>query len=396
MRTRETLSSNPRRSLYLYLVAALLLAGALTYGRTRGAPDLETPTREIFPGAGTVASQREVLHVYDEEEVLIGWAGTGSAAGYGGPMVLLVGLDTLGHVAGMRVIEQRETPIFWRMVRSSRYFDALLGSHFDDIEYGYVDVTGVTGATRSSDAIVHSVRLAVAEVAGVAFDVRLPLPRRPFEFGLLEIVILALFAVGIGAQRLKGAIRGRVRWGSQITGLIVLGFWKDSPITLTKITALMSGYLPDIRTSLAIYLLLAGFLLTSVFYGRNLYCLYACPFGAAQRVVGLIGGFRLKLPHWSIHLMERARNVVVFAALFMAFLTLRPVVASYEPFAALFSLHGTTLQWFLLFVVLVTSLAVYTPWCNFFCPMRTFEVAIQDAKRWIGTSGPETNREAPE
>ncbi len=390
------MSSNPRRSLYLYLFAALLLAGALAYGRTRGAPDLETPTREVFPGAGTVALQRDVLHVYDEEEVLIGWAGTGSAAGYGGPMVLLVGIDTLGQVAGVRVIEQRETPIFWRMVRSSKYFDALLGSHFDDMEYGYADVVGVTGATRSSDAIVQSVRLAVAEVAGVAFDVRLPIPRRPFEFGLLEIVILSLFAVGIGARRLEGRIRGRLWWGSQITGLIVLGFWKDSPITLAKITALLSGYLPDIRTSLAIYLLLVGFLLTSIFYGRNLYCLYACPFGAAQRVVGLIGGFRLKLPQWYVRLMEGTRNLVVFAALFVAFLTLRPVMASYEPFAVLFSLRGTTLQWLLLFVVLVTSLAVHTPWCNFFCPMRTFEMAIQDATRRIGGNGPKTKREALE
>jgi NosR/NirI family nitrous oxide reductase transcriptional regulator len=383
------LSSNHRRPLYLYLPAALLLVGALVYGRTRGAPDLETPAREIFPEAVSVSPQRDVLHIYDGEEVLIGWAGTGSATGYGGPMVLLVGIDTLGQVVGIRVIEQRETPIFWRMVRSSTYFDRLLGSHFDDIDYGYADVVGVTGATRSSDAIVQSVRMAVAEVAGEVFDVRLPLPRRPFEFGLLEIVILALFAVGIGARRLKGAIRGRVRWGSQITALIVLGFWKDSPITLAKITALLSGYLPDIRTSLAIYLLLAGFLLTSFFYGRNLYCLYACPFGAAQRVVGLIGGFRLKLPQWSIRLMEGTRNVVVFAALFAAFLTLRPVLASYEPFAALFSLHGTTLQWFLLFVVLVASLAVYTPWCNFFCPMRTFEVAIQDVKRWRRGGSPE-------
>ena len=386
------MSSNRRRSLYPYLFAALLLVGALVYGRTRGAPDLETPTREIFPEAVSVSPQRDVLHVYDGDEVLIGWAGTGSAAGYGGPMVLLVGIDTMGQVVGIQVIEQRETPIFWRMVRSSTYFDRLLGSRFDDIDYEYVDVVGVTGATRSSDAIVHSVRLAVADVAGQAFDVRLPLPRRPFEFGLLEIVILALFAVGIGARRLKGAIRGRVRWGSQITGLIVLGFWKDSPITLAKITALLSGYLPDIRTSLAIYLLLAGFLLTSIFYGRNLYCLYACPFGAAQRVVGAMGGFRLKLPQWSVRLMEGTRNVVVFGALFAAFLTLRPVLASYEPFAALFSLHGTTLQWFLLFVVLVTSLVVYTPWCSFFCPMRTFEVAIQDVKRW--RRGSETEDEA--
>jgi hypothetical protein len=377
-------------------MAAVLLAGALAYGRTRGAPDLETPAREIFPRAASIALRQGVLHVYDGEEALIGWAGTGSAAGYGGPTLLLAGIDTLGQVVGIRVIEQRETPIFWRMVRSSDYFDALSGSHFEDVSYEYEDVVGATGATRSADAIVLSVRRAVAEVAGTAFDLRLPLPRRPFEFGLLEIVILALFAAGFAARRLRGTVRGRVRWGAQITGLIVLGFWKDSPITLAKITALLSGYLPDIRVGLAVYLLLAGFLLTSIFYGRNLYCLFACPFGAAQRVVGYIGGMRLKLPPRSVRFMERVRNVVVFAALFAAFLTLRPVLAGYEPFAALFSLHGTTLQWLLLFLVLVTSLVVYTPWCNFFCPMRTFEVAIQDGKRWIRGGRPDTNQEVPE
>jgi hypothetical protein len=87
--------------------------------------------------------------------------------------------------------------------------------------------------------------------------------------------------------------------------------------------------------------------------------------------------------------MGAARNVIVIGALFMAFLTLEPVLASYEPFAALFSLTGTTLQWFLLFIVLVASLVLQTPWCNFFCPMRTFEIAIQDAKRWMGRGGVE-------
>jgi polyferredoxin len=177
-------------------------------------------------------------------------------------------------------------------------------------------------------------------------------------------------------------------------GLLVLGFWENSPITLAKITAFLSGYFPDPRSALAIYLLLAGFLLSSVFYGRNLYCSYACPFGAAQRVVGIIGGGRLSIPVWVARFMEATRNVLVFAALFMAFITLSPALASYEPFAALFALQGTTLQWLLLFVVLTASLLVQTPWCNFFCPMRTVELVILDAKRWWrGTGGIQYGKE---
>jgi hypothetical protein len=273
------------------------------------------------------------------------------------------------------------------MARAPDYFSRIKGSRFHSIDYRYRNVVAVTGATLSSDAIVESVRSSVSRVAGQAFDVRLPLPPRPFEFGLLELVILVLFAAGVLGHRLRGPGRRRLRWAGQLVGLIVLGFWENSPITLAKITGFLSGYFPDPRASLAIYLLLTGFLLTSIVYGRNLYCLYACPFGAAQRVIGVIGGFRLKVPPWSVRLMEGARNVVVFSALFMAFITLQPALASYEPFAALFALHGTTLQWFLLFIVLTASLLIQTPWCNFFCPMRTFELVILDSKRWLRGGG---------
>jgi len=321
---------------------------------------------------------------------LIGWAGSETANGYGGPMLLVVGVDTLGLVAGVRVVQHRETPVFWRMVRASEYFRGITGARFDSIDYEYQNVVAVTGATISADAIVESVRSSVAGVAGVAFDVQLPVPPKPFEFGFLELTILALFAVGVVGHRLRGPNRRRLRWAGQLVGLLVLGFWENSPITLAKITAFLSGYIPDPRTGISIYLLLGGFLLTSVFFGRNLYCLYACPFGAAQRVVGAIGGFRLKIPPWVVRFMEGARNVVVFAALFMAFITLQPALASYEPFAALFALHGTTLQWFLLFIVLTGSLLIQTPWCNFFCPMRTLELVVLDTKRWlkVGGTGP--------
>jgi len=82
--------------------------------------------------------------------------------------------------------------------------------------------------------------------------------------------------------------------------------------------------------------------------------------------------------------MKRLRNGVVFAALFIAFLTLQPALTSYEPFAALFSLRGSTLQWALLFIVLVVSLVVRTPWCRFWCPMRTIEAALRELRELAG------------
>jgi len=373
-----------RFALFRILLVALVLVLALLWGKTRAAPELGPLLLEIYPDAEILQLQRGVHHAYDASGALLGWAATGEGRGYGGPITLLVGIDTSGTVAGIRVVEQRETPIFWRMARAQEFFRGVTGRPHDELEYDYRSVVAVTGATLSTSAIVEGVRAAVARVAGEAFDVRMTQPSKPFEFGFLEIVVLALFAAGAVAQRLRGPARRRLRWAAQITGLVVLGFWKDSPITLAKIAAFLSGFFPDPRTSLALYLLLAGFLVTSVFYGRNLYCLYACPFGAAQRLVGVIGGSRLRIPPRVARLLISVRNLLVFAALFLAFLTLQPVLAGYEPFAALFTLHGTTLQFLLLFLVLVASLFLIEPWCTFFCPMGAVEKVLRGAKRWLG------------
>ncbi|MFO8175325.1 MAG: hypothetical protein ACQET1_12115 [Gemmatimonadota bacterium] len=72
-------------------------------------------------------------------------------------------------------------------------------------------MVSVTGATISTDAIVQGIRASVVRVAGEAFDVRLPRPRMPFEFGFLEVTVLALFAVGLVGHRLRGPMRRRLR-----------------------------------------------------------------------------------------------------------------------------------------------------------------------------------------
>jgi hypothetical protein len=368
---------------FVYLAVFVALAAALFYGRSRAAPNLTDPIEEIFPDAVTFEVGGGVFSVYDVAHTQLGWAAAGSAVGYGGPMLLVTGIDTMGQIVGVRVVEQRETPVFWRMARSEDILDSFAGTRFDEADFEKTGVDWDTGATISTNAIIASLRMSVAEVAGEAFDVRLPMPTHPFEFGILEITILALFAVGIVAQRSKSTKRRQVRWGCQVVALMVIGFWKHSPISLAKIASFLAGYLPDPSSELAMYLLLAGFLLTSMLFGRNIYCLYVCPFNAAQRLVGLIGGAGTKLPPWLVRTAELTRNVLVFAALFLAFSTLQPALASYEPFAALFSLTGTTLQWLLLFLVLTMALAVSTPFCNLFCPVRTIEKTIQDLRGMV-------------
>ena len=205
-----------RTKAFVYLVVFVALAAALLYGRSRAAPNLATPIGEIFPAAVTFETGGGIFHVYDADGVLLGWAASGSAIGYGGPMLLVACVDTLGQIAGVRVVEQRETPIFWRMARGGEILDTFTGKRFDEADYDDAGVDWNTGATISTDALIASLRMSVTAVAGEAFDVRLALPAQPFEFGILEITVLVLFAVGITAQKTGGKRRRQIRWAGQI------------------------------------------------------------------------------------------------------------------------------------------------------------------------------------
>ncbi len=94
---------NRRRTFYRLLVVFVALALAVRYGHTRAAPDLTVPIGVIFPQAATFVEERGVFHVYDDSEALLGWAASGSSSGYGGPMLLVAGIDTLGALAGVAI-----------------------------------------------------------------------------------------------------------------------------------------------------------------------------------------------------------------------------------------------------------------------------------------------------
>jgi len=170
------------------------------------------------------------------------------------------------------------------------------------------------------------------------------------------------------------------RWISQAFALVLVGFWENSPVTLTKLTGFMAGWFPEVRANLAIYLLVGGFVVSVLIFGRSLYCTHLCPFGAIQRFINLSRWKRITLPARSMRLMPRLRDLIVFGAVVAALAIAQPGLAHYEPFAALFALKGSMLQWFLLLIVLLLSLIIDRPWCNFMCPMRTGEWALQDIR----------------
>jgi electron transport complex protein RnfG len=91
----------------------------------------------------------------------IGWALRVSSRGYGGPMQLVIGLDTSGSVTGVSILSQNETPGLGTKVLSEKWFleqFTQLSAGFGDADVRGLDV--ISGSTRSSNGVRNGVAAA--------------------------------------------------------------------------------------------------------------------------------------------------------------------------------------------------------------------------------------------
>ena len=84
----------------------------------------------------------------------VGWAVKLAARGYGGPVQMVIGLDSSGKVAGVSVLTHNETPGLGTKIFTEKWFM----EQFVTLPAGYgdADVRGldsISGVTRSSNAI---------------------------------------------------------------------------------------------------------------------------------------------------------------------------------------------------------------------------------------------------
>ena len=152
--------------------------------------------------------------------------------------------------------------------------------------------------------------------------------------------------------------------------MISLGFYYNGLLSMPLINKFLLGMWPRIDTHFYGYLLMGGVILMIVFSGRNIYCSHICPFGSAQKCLGLIGGTDKTLPPKVNKPLVWVQRFLSLFLILWALIAMNPSVFSYEVFGAFFQLYGTKLQFTILIVILILSLFFRRPWCNYLCPVR--------------------------
>ncbi len=384
-------TKSPKRSQQidrvLTVAAIVTLVIAWFVGATWSSTDVTPYIEQAFPSAARferTSDDTYAAYQTDSSEQVIAYVTVGEANGYGGPMKVAVALDLDGGVLGMVVFEHKETRTWYKRVADDDFVASLLGkSYADEFQVG-ADVDGVTGATYTSRAIAEAVREGSRAVAAGELGLVAPVREAPrVQFGVPEIVLIALFAVGYVGHQRGFKYKKQARWLSMLVGLVLLGFVYTNPLTLAFINKLLLGFWPQWQTHLYWYLLIGGILFVFTVDNKNPYCEWFCPFGAAQECMGLIGGAKVRSPRRYRELLKWLQRGLAWSAILLALLFRNPGLSSYEIFGVLFDLEGSSLQFGLLGIVLVAALFIKRPWCRYLCPLRPVTDLIRFVRNWI-------------
>lgn len=368
----------------ILLVSVIAAIAAWLFGYISNGTDSASYVPEVVAGAARVETSGNIFIAYDQSGNVIGYAASGQSQGYGGPLEMLVGMDLDGNITGVKVIAQRETPGFFKLLLDKDFFDQYPGRNFRDPLQVDQDLDAVSGATVSAEAIAASARTAIRRIAQEGLGASLPPEKRSIQFGIPEITLIGLYAAGYFGHRHRSAVwKRRIRWGTLLIGMVVLGFIYTAPLTIAQVIALLSGYWPDWHNNLYWYLLIGGILFVTTVDAKNPYCSWFCPFGAFQECLAQVTGAKHYRPRrWGTFFTWLQRGLA-FTAVLLGLALRKPGVAGYEPFATLFDFRGTVIEVIFLVVITVASLLMYRPFCNYLCPLDPVYDFIAESRRWV-------------
>lgn len=292
-----------------------------------------------------------------------------SSAGYGGPLQMAVAVDQEGKIIDLAVVTSRETPSYLEKVLDADFLDKIIGRSYQE-EYSIGNnIDAVSSATYSSRAILEASKKGNRYIAANVLGFETPKEESPtIRFGVPEIVLLILFVIGYFAHKKTFRHKKAVRWVTMLVGMFVLGFFYNKLFSLSMVNQLLLGYFPPLHSHMYWYLLLGGIFLVLTIDNKNPYCYWFCPFGAAQDCMGLIGGAKTRSVGKFRDVFKWALRAITFFASIAALILRNPGATSYEVFGTLFKLTGSNIQFAILGIVLVSSMFIKRPWCNYLCP----------------------------
>jgi formate hydrogenlyase subunit 6/NADH:ubiquinone oxidoreductase subunit I len=200
-------------------------------------------------------------------------------------------------------------------------------------------------------------------------DYRIPMERaalpRAGSFQYVDLALLAAVMLLTAWIVLAKRSRKELRIVS-VFSLAYFGFYRLGCIC--SIGSIQNVTYGATHTDYRLPLPVAGFfvlpLLAALFFGR-VFCGGACPMGAMQDLLLMRS---IKLPIWLRAPLETLPYIYLGGAVLFAAMGTAFAICEYDPFVAMFRLHGHFLMILFGVGILALSMVVGRPYCRFLCP----------------------------
>lgn len=313
------------------------------------------------------------LEVLDAAGAKIGYAvrtmpDSREITGYSGPTDVLAVFDAEDKGVGIAIRHSYDTPSHVEDVRMDFLFmEKWNGRTWDEIAriqaLNEAGIYGVSGATRTSEAVAKSIthRLAVAEG-------REGVDRR-IELGWRDAVLGTFLMIGCLFAFWKAKSFQRWRWVYSLATIGGLGIWLGDLIAQSLLVGWIESRVPWEATP-GLVLFVAAAFLVPWFTGQPVYCQFICPHGNLQRwtMKALPARWKRPLSDDGKWIARWAPAMLLVVVLWVSFLQLDLDLAGIEPFDA-YLLKGAGLA---TIVVALSGLALslWYPmaYCKYGCP----------------------------
>jgi len=294
-------------------------------------------------------------------------------SGYAGPTPLYIYVDAAQVVRGVLSADNSETPDFYRRAEQD-VFRQVVGMSLGDVASRKVDA--VSGATFSSNAIIHNLKYAIAARSQAAIAQQGHTPA--IGWGR-TLAVVAVLAVGIvAAFRWRG--KKKVRLLVLFLNVVVTGFWCGQFLSLSLVRGWVQNGLDPLLYLPSVLLLLVAIVMPYLHRPHH-YCQWVCPYGSLQEIA-----WALPLPKWHVapsvfRVMRLVRYAVLLLLLAALWFGLGVGILDYEPFAAFNVSTALTAVIVLALAFVVLGVFIPRPWCRCLCPVGTLLELCEDAGR---------------
>ena len=367
---------------YLIIAAILFLIGKTVYNQYVEMQKLSQPKYELtlsledakahFHEADSIIKDDISSYLVLDEGNVIGKVVNTSPYsddiyGYNSITPLTIYIDSNDIIKEVEICPNKESRGFMNKVINSGYLDSWDGLSTQEALNHKVDA--VSGCTYTSTAISESLQACMEELTSQEAERTWDWNLFAKQISVLVVTILALICF-FNPKKSK-----KLRIITLSLSILILGFWTNSLLSL----ALFYNWLTNgisLTMQVAVIVIAAVSIILPLFTKKSFYCQYLCPFGAVQEFVGMIPVKKITISSKIYNAFAIIRRLILLALLVLLASGVGLDLSMTEPFS-IFSYQTIIFEVALLTaIIVVASIFIKKPWCNYLCPTGTLLKSI--------------------